>query len=269
MATHADAPPAPPPPGPPPPLPEAGVVDALAQLFEERLGGMMLVRLGLTELLERFKQEEHALATSLKTILQLRDEERNAYRAQLDSAHAYTRQLEAQLHEAQRLRSEALAATAPPPMAPLPSSQAAAASTASLAGPTAPPWSATDEGDTGALQAVAARLSGAVNGFSAAVESMSDVALAAGAAMSGRSSVSPDQERLQRSAAPGDGGSTRPTSGDGAAAAVSPPAGGYLARVEQLQQRLAKERSSLIPNRMVASSAVLASSSPFTTDAPT
>ena len=78
------------------------VIDMLSQLFEERLGGMMLVRLGLTELVERFKQEEHALAMSLKTILQLRDRERVAFRAQLEEANAYARQLEAQLHEARR-----------------------------------------------------------------------------------------------------------------------------------------------------------------------
>ena len=66
----------------------------------------MLVRLGLTELVERFKQEEHALATSLKTILQLRDEERKAFRAQLDSATAYARQLEAQLKEARELAAK-------------------------------------------------------------------------------------------------------------------------------------------------------------------
>ena len=58
-------------------LSENSVVDQLATLFEERLGGMMLVRLGLQDLVERFKLEEHALATSLKTILQLRDEERH------------------------------------------------------------------------------------------------------------------------------------------------------------------------------------------------
>ena len=55
-------------------LSENSVIDQLATLFEERLGGMMLVQLGLQDLVERFKQEG-ALATSLKTILQLRDEE--------------------------------------------------------------------------------------------------------------------------------------------------------------------------------------------------
>ena len=68
---------------------------------------MMLVRIGLVELVERFKQEEHALAMSLKTILQLRDEERNAFKAQLESAHAYSHQLEAQLLETQRRKNEA------------------------------------------------------------------------------------------------------------------------------------------------------------------
>ncbi|KOO29189.1 hypothetical protein Ctob_010255 [Chrysochromulina tobinii] len=100
---------------------EADVIDTLAHLFEERLGGMMLVRLGLTELVEHFKQEEHALAKSLKTILQLRDEERKAYRAQLDSAAAYARQLEAQLQEARHIaarRFEDAMAPLPPGVPP-------------------------------------------------------------------------------------------------------------------------------------------------------
>ena len=45
----------------------------LSSLFERRLGGLMLVRLELTDVLEKFKREEHALATSLRGILQLRD----------------------------------------------------------------------------------------------------------------------------------------------------------------------------------------------------
>ena len=87
--------------------PGGAIVDTLAALFEERLGGLMLLRLAMTETVERFKQEEHQLATSLKTILQLRDEERAAWRAQLESANAYARQLEAQLQEAHRIRNEA------------------------------------------------------------------------------------------------------------------------------------------------------------------
>ena len=39
---------------------------------------------------------------------ELRDEERNAFRAQLESAHAYAHQLEAQLMEAKRLRGDAI-----------------------------------------------------------------------------------------------------------------------------------------------------------------
>jgi hypothetical protein len=103
---------------------EADVIDTLAHLFEERLGGMMLVRLGLTELVEHFKQEEHALAKSLKTILQLRDEERKAYRAQLDSAAAYARQLEAQLQEARHIAARRVEDA----MAPLPPGAAVALS---------------------------------------------------------------------------------------------------------------------------------------------
>ena len=75
------------------PVSEQHVIDHLANIFEERLGGMMLVRLGLMDLIERFKQEEHHLATSLKTILQLRDEERNTMRAQLSQANQYARHL--------------------------------------------------------------------------------------------------------------------------------------------------------------------------------
>ena len=57
----------------------------------------MLVRLELTDLVERFKREEHALATSLRAILQLRDSERNAFEAQLSSARSYVNQLEYEL----------------------------------------------------------------------------------------------------------------------------------------------------------------------------
>ena len=35
-------------------------MDMLAGLVEDRLGGMMLVRLGLTDVIEHFKKEEHA-----------------------------------------------------------------------------------------------------------------------------------------------------------------------------------------------------------------
>ena len=64
-------------------------------------GSTLTVAKVIARAVERFKQEEHQLAISLKTILQLRDEERNAFRAQLDSAHAYARQLEAQLDKQQ------------------------------------------------------------------------------------------------------------------------------------------------------------------------
>ena len=73
----------------------------------------MLVRLAVTDAVERFKQEEHSLAMSLKQILVLRDEERNAWRAQLESAHAYTRQLEAQLQESHRIRNQGLQTATP------------------------------------------------------------------------------------------------------------------------------------------------------------
>ena len=70
---------------------------ALSSLVEDRLGGVMLVRLELTALLERLKHEEHALATSLKSILMLRDQERAAFEVQLDTAKNYALQLEARL----------------------------------------------------------------------------------------------------------------------------------------------------------------------------
>ena len=61
--------------------------NSLAQLMEARLGGMMLVRIGWSNS-SADSQEERALAMSLKTILQLRDEERNA-KAQLESARVF------------------------------------------------------------------------------------------------------------------------------------------------------------------------------------
>ena len=78
------------------------VVSALADMFESRLGGMMLLRLELTDLLERFAREESELAASLQQILRLRDQEAADYRAQLDEAHAYAHQLELRLQHTRR-----------------------------------------------------------------------------------------------------------------------------------------------------------------------
>lgn len=69
----------------------------LASLFERRLGGLMVVRLELTDLLDRFKREEHALATSLRAILQLRDKERANFEARIERSEAYARRLEDEL----------------------------------------------------------------------------------------------------------------------------------------------------------------------------
>ena len=57
-------------------------VDPTPPMTTREMAGAISAELGieaapLTELVERFKQEEHALAMSLKTILQLRDEERS------------------------------------------------------------------------------------------------------------------------------------------------------------------------------------------------
>ena len=78
------------------------VVSALADMFESRLGGMMLLRLELTDLLERFAREESELAASLQQILRLRDQEAADHRAQLDEAHAYAHQLELRLQHTRR-----------------------------------------------------------------------------------------------------------------------------------------------------------------------
>lgn len=69
----------------------------LASLFERRLGGLMVVRLELTDLLDRFKREEHALATSLRAILQLRDKECSNFEARIERSEAYARRLEDEL----------------------------------------------------------------------------------------------------------------------------------------------------------------------------
>ena len=75
-----------------------GSVEAeLSSLFERRLGGLMLVRLELTDVLEKFKREEHALATSLRGILQLRDQERTSFEARLSRSQAYAKKLEYEL----------------------------------------------------------------------------------------------------------------------------------------------------------------------------
>lgn len=72
-------------------------VDELADLLERRLGGVMLVRLELSELLERLKLEEGELTELLRAILQLRDKERAGWSAQLVEARSYARQLETEL----------------------------------------------------------------------------------------------------------------------------------------------------------------------------
>ena len=244
---------------------QATTVDALATLLEDRLGGLMLVRIGLVELVERFKKEEHALATSLKTILQLRDEERNAFRAQLDAAHAYTRQLEAQLLEEQRLRSqnwESQAAVSPtPPVASVMQTERAPAGpqAASLApqqhAPPACAGSPTNVTHAGPVpplrpdfEAVASRVGGGYF-HQPAIEA-----------------VPPEAPPLSLQPPPVDagpkpfsdadrGGVDPSTSYDDAAvgkmkplegSAPSDGVGGYLARVEQLQQRLAKERNTAV-----------------------
>lgn len=72
-------------------------VDQLVDLFERRLGGFMLVRLELAELLERLTVEESELATLLQSILHLRDKERAQWNQKLAEARAYARQLELEL----------------------------------------------------------------------------------------------------------------------------------------------------------------------------
>ena len=59
----------------------------LAALFEERLGAIMLLRLELTELLQRLTSEEHELAASLRTVLRVRDQERSAMATKLHAAN--------------------------------------------------------------------------------------------------------------------------------------------------------------------------------------
>jgi hypothetical protein len=208
-------------------------VDALAQLMEARLGGMMLVRIGLAELIERFKQEEHALAMSLKAILTLRDEERNVFRAQLDSAHAYAHQLEAQLVEAQRLRGEAFAAAAAaPPLGGAAPAQEAVAP----AGTTSEEPAHEVPAALPSVEDVAARLNSqaGTSDFTRPTEASSGApaALPVSAAGGRGSSAS---------------GALPPAAADAERASEAPSADAvsYLARVEQLQQRLARERSSL------------------------
>ena len=243
---------------------ESAVIDTLSQLFEERLGGMMLVRLGLTDLVERFKQEEHALAISLKTILRLRDEERNAFHAQLDSAHAYARQLEAQLHEAHRLAAQRF--DVPPLTTPFtPPSAAPASNAVAHAHACHASHAAHAASDAAAMAAVAARLNSSGQDFSKGVHSVTD-----GVNVPSRAAqpIQPPDER-SRSPAKGEqegGGVESSYAAPVAASPIgepptqeppppepppppqAPPQPSYLARVEQLQQRLARERSSLRPN---------------------
>jgi len=204
----------------------AETISSLAQLFEARLGGMMLVRLGMSELVERFKQEEHQLAVSLKTILQLRDEERQAFKAQLDSAHAYAHQLEAQLLEAQRLRSESLAAVSAAHAAPPPSAPAASATASAVEDESAAPLPAAAPAARAPARAEEGAALPGVGGPAEWREypHPADPAMAA------------DE--------PADLATGLAADGNGAADAFDQGTDqlGYLARVQQLQQRLAQER---------------------------
>ena len=231
--------------------PASNTIDSLAQLMEARLGGMMLVRIGLVELVERFKQEEHALAMSLKTILQLRDEERNAFKAQLESAHAYSHQLEAQLLETQRLRNEAIAAAAvlqPPPPLPMPPPP-----------PAEPVYVEPVQLETRSVEEVAAQLQHQDDGkpqigddgmvmvpMGAAPPPAGHLGGANRYAVIGGNAYRHGAEMPSAPdyAAPQPYTSTGVVNEDGAALAPD-QVGGYLQRVEQLQQRLAKERISL------------------------
>ena len=98
---------------------ETSVEAELSSLFERRLGGLMLVRLELTDVLEKFKREEHALATSLRGILQLRDQERTGFEQERTGfktraalSQAYVDKLEYELSS----RGLPLPATPPSPL---------------------------------------------------------------------------------------------------------------------------------------------------------
>ena len=213
---------------------EADVIDTLAHLFEERLGGMMLVRLGLTELVEHFKQEEHALAKSLKTILQLRDEERKAYRAQLDSAAAYARQLEAQLQEARHIAARRFEDA----MAPLPPGAAVGA---------LPPPAEAGLPSVGDL---AARLTHADDAAArAAAGRATALSLYRGVEPPPVTPVAQPPAPVQVPAAsmPAKAEPPRPTAEAAAPEPPPPPPESNLARVLQLQERLARERARVPP----------------------
>ena len=249
------------------------IAATLAQLLEERLGGMMLVRIGLTELLERFKQEEHALATSLKAILQLRDEERTALRAQLDSAHSYAHQLEAQLLEAQRLRSEAVAAAQ---AAALQAATAAAATAAAAQPPrvAAPPEVVVEEAPAPAMPPPpASRPIGAAEPADASalpsVETVAARVLSGGSAAELHNVHRPAPLKAAEGVG-GDFGVSSGLGGGGRLPSVLAP-GGAIDRIEarhesanessalrQLQQRLANERRSLPVSRPSHPPALLA-----------
>ena len=197
---------------------------------------MMLVRLGLTELVEHFKQEEHALAKSLKTILQLRDEERKAYRAQLDSAAAYARQLEAQLQEARHIAARRFEDA----MAPLPPGAAVGA---------LPPPAEAGLPSVGEL---AARLTHADDAAArAAAGRPTALSLYRGVEPPPVAPVAPPQPpalvQVPAASLPTKAEPPRPTAEAAAPEPPPPPPESNLARVLQLQERLARERARVPP----------------------
>ena len=224
-----------------------GVVQGLSSLFEERLGGMMLVRLGLTDLVEKFKQEEHALAISLKTILQLRDQEHAAFRAQLAAAHAYARELEIRLE----MQVHPVMTEVGPPATSVPMAGDIRKDNASVHGaapsPDAPP----------SVKNVTARFSQAVNSFATALPTTAgDQTLHSGGAVRDLGFPWAQDEFIAPSACGAAPSVLSPpscsepvTSKQVAAQPWPPPTQGYLARAQQLQQRLALERPLLAPGR--------------------
>ncbi|KAL1520358.1 hypothetical protein AB1Y20_021948 [Prymnesium parvum] len=209
----------------------------LTALLEERLGGMMLIRLELSELVERLKHEEHALATSLKSILALREREREAFARQLEAAQVYARQLEAQL------RSQGHDVAAPP--APPHAAEAQRHPTpADPAGRGAPP---------------AARPAGSPQAAHAALPPAAHAALppAAYAALPPAAHASlPPAAYAASPPAAASLAAPQAIAELPAELSLAPPAGRpSIHAAQQLQLRLAKERSHIVPRPAARSAA--------------
>lgn len=237
----------------------------LENAFEERLGGIMLIRLELTDLVERLKQEEHALATTLKTVLQQRDVERAAFRKQLDEVQSYANGLEAQLKLEREGRGSDLAAAGSAreqsPASAQPEVGGHVAACARQASCASGPWSGAAEltlmgavphtrvADGGCADGVVGPLRDAVQAFSHTTGAVGGaIGTLPGVPLSTLPSGGPTTwgSVTPTGPAPAGGESAHASAQPSSGAQSAHASGGAQSGARELQRRLAQERSQMV-----------------------